>query len=109
MSPTRNSPKIFTMETGWIKIPFFPHRRRKCAGAPASVENGKKKKIQNLMATVTMDCLFLFVCFEGVSKWTDPVQIYCMIKKQKTTTNVNIQYSLTENRNVVFYMIAWKE
>lgn len=43
--------------------------------------------------------------FEGVSKWTDLVQIYCMIQKKR----VNIQYSLTGNRNVVFYMIAWKE
>ena len=56
---------------------------------------------------VTTDfVVVVFFFFEDVSKWIDLVQIYCMIKKTKL---VNIQYSLTGNRNVVFYMIAWKE
>lgn len=87
------------MATGWIKIPLSRTTR---GGIVRQLQSLWKLGKKHLIATVMTDFYFFF---EGVSKWTDLVQIYCMIQKNL----VNIQYSLTGNRNVVFYMIAWKE
>uniref|UniRef100_A0A665SZK9 Circadian locomoter output cycles protein kaput n=1 Tax=Echeneis naucrates TaxID=173247 RepID=A0A665SZK9_ECHNA len=64
----------------------------------------QQQQQEHLIAMVTADSFQRCVKVDGLC-----TNLLYDLKKTKHKKHVNIQYSLTGNRNVVFYMIAWKE